>query len=91
MAQENLLVILPYAVAFLVFTATLVSYRVIFGPTLADRAVALNTATTKAVVIIAMLSILYDAPPYLLDVSIVLLMVNAVGGLIIAKYLEVRA
>lgn len=72
------------------FTATLVSYRVIFGPTLADRAVALNTATTKAVVIIAMLSILYDAP-YLLDVSIVLLMVNAVGGLIIAKYLEVRA
>ncbi|MDK2913942.1 MAG: multicomponent Na+:H+ antiporter subunit [Thermococcaceae archaeon] len=90
MAQENFLVILPYAIAFLLFTATLVSYRVIFGPTLADRAVALNTATTKAVVIIAMLSLLYDAP-YLLDVSIVLLMVNAVGGLIIAKYMEVRA
>ncbi|AJC70817.1 MAG: cation:proton antiporter [Thermococcus sp.] len=90
MAEENLLVILPYAVAFLIFTATLVSYRVLFGPTLADRAVALNTATTKAVVIIAMLALLYDAP-YLLDISIVLLMVNAVGGLIIAKYMEVRS
>ena len=90
MAEENILVILPYAMAFLLFTATLVSYRIILGPTLADRAVALNTATTKAVVIIAMLSLLCDAP-YLLDVSIVLLMVNAVGGLIIAKYMEVRA
>ncbi|WP_237705092.1 monovalent cation/H+ antiporter complex subunit F [Thermococcus zilligii] len=82
--------ILPYAVAFLLFTTALVSYRILLGPTIADRAVALNTATTKAVLIIAMLSLLYDAP-YLLDVGIVLLMVNAVGGLIIAKYLEVRA
>lgn len=90
MVEENFLVTLSYAIAFLLFTATLVSYRILFGPTIADRAVALNTATTKAVVIIAMLSLLYDAP-YLLDVSIVLLMVNAVGGLIIAKYMEVKA
>jgi multicomponent Na+:H+ antiporter subunit F len=88
MAEENFLVTLRYAVWFLVFTAAVVSYRVVFGPTLADRVVALNTATTKVVVMVAVLSVVLDAY-YLLDVAIVLLMVNAVGGLIIAKYLEV--
>ncbi|WP_297438555.1 monovalent cation/H+ antiporter complex subunit F [Thermococcus sp.] len=88
MAEENFLVTLRYTVWFLVFTAAVVSYRVVFGPTLADRMVALNTATTKVVVMVAVLSVVLDAY-YLLDVAVVLLMVNAVGGLITARYLEV--
>lgn len=49
----------------------------------------LNTVTTKIVVIIALLSVILEAY-FLLDIAIVLLMVNAVGGLILAKYMEVR-
>ncbi|RLF90929.1 cation:proton antiporter [Thermococci archaeon] len=90
MVEENLLVNpFGWGVILLLITASLVSYRVLFGPTLADRIVGLNTVTTKIVVIIALLSVLLEAY-FLLDIAIVLLMVNAVSGLILAKYMEVR-
>ncbi|ANF22146.1 monovalent cation/H+ antiporter complex subunit F [Thermococcus piezophilus] len=86
MAQEGLLVSAFY---LLVFTAMLIIYRVVRGPTLPDRIVGLNAITTKVVVIIAVLSVLQQEY-YLIDLAIVLLMVNAVGGLILAKYMERR-
>ncbi|NJD98330.1 cation:proton antiporter [Thermococcus sp. LS1] len=87
MAQESLLVSTFY---LLVFTAILITYRVVRGPTLPDRIVGLNTITTKVVMIIAIVSVIREEY-YLIDLAIVLLMVNAVGGLILAKYLERRA
>ncbi|NJE09443.1 monovalent cation/H+ antiporter complex subunit F [Thermococcus sp. MAR1] len=87
MAQEGLLVSAFYV---LVFTAMLIAYRVVRGPTLPDRIVGLNTITTKVVVIIAVVSVMREEY-YLIDLAIVLLMVNAVGGLILAKYMERRA
>ncbi|WP_258083813.1 monovalent cation/H+ antiporter complex subunit F [Thermococcus thermotolerans] len=86
MAQEGLLVSAFYV---LVFTAILITYRVVRGPTLPDRIVGLNTITTKVVVIIAVVSVI-RGEYYLVDLAIVLLMVNAVGGLILAKYMERR-
>ncbi|WP_457752257.1 monovalent cation/H+ antiporter complex subunit F [Thermococcus sp.] len=86
MAQEGLLVSVFYG---LVFTAILITYRVVRGPTLPDRIVGLNTITTKVVVIIAVVSVI-RGEYYLVDLGIVLLMVNAVGGLILAKYMERR-
>ncbi|ASJ14800.1 monovalent cation/H+ antiporter complex subunit F [Thermococcus radiotolerans] len=87
MAQEGLLVSAFYV---LVFTAMLITYRVVKGPTLPDRIVGLNTITTKVVVIIAVVSVI-RGEYYLVDLAIVLLMVNAVGGLILAKYMERRS
>ena len=87
MAQESLLVIAFYV---LIFTAVLITYRVLRGPTLPDRVVGLNTITTKVVIIIAIVSVL-RREYYLIDLAIVLLMVNSVGGLILAKYMERRA
>ncbi|NJE60354.1 monovalent cation/H+ antiporter complex subunit F [Thermococcus sp. 21S7] len=87
MAQEGLLVSAFYV---LVFTAILITYRVARGPTLPDRIVGLNTITTKVVVIIAVVSVI-RGEYYLVDLAIVLLMVNAVGGLILAKYMERRS
>ncbi|WP_297093122.1 monovalent cation/H+ antiporter complex subunit F [Thermococcus sp.] len=87
MAQEGLLVSVFYV---LVFTAMLITYRVVRGPTLPDRIVGLNTITTKVVVIIAVVSVIRKEY-YLIDLAIVLLMVNSVGGLILAKYMERRA
>ncbi len=86
MAQESLLVSAFY---LLVFTAVLITYRVLRGPTLPDRVVGLNTITTKVVVIIAIVSVM-RGEYYLIDLAIVLLMVNSVGGLILAKYMERR-
>ncbi len=84
MAEENFLV---GAVMILTFTSLLLTYRVLFGPTTPDRVVGVNTITTKVTVMLAIFAVI-RAEYYLLDLAIVLLMVNSVGGLIFAKYLE---
>ncbi|HIP88387.1 MAG TPA: cation:proton antiporter [Thermococcus paralvinellae] len=90
MVEENLLVTpFGWGVLILIFTSILLTYRVLFGPTLPDRIVGLNTITTKVVIIIAILSVI-GRRYFLVDLAVVLLMVNAVGGLILAKYLERR-
>ena len=88
MVEENLLVNpFGWAVIVLVATSLILSYLVLFGPTLADRIVGINTVTTKTVVILAIFG--FIAKEYFfLDLAVVLLMVNAVGGLILAKYME---
>ncbi len=75
------------AIIVLLLTSFILIYRVIAGPTLPDRIVGLNTITTKIVVVIALLSVLLKEY-YLIDLAIVLLLVNAVGGLIFSKHFE---
>ncbi|WP_324736414.1 monovalent cation/H+ antiporter complex subunit F [Thermococcus sp. SY098] len=90
MVEENILVNpFGWGVIVLISTSVMLMYRVLFGPTLPDRVVGLNTITTKVVVIIAILSVI-NKQYFLVDLAVVLLMVNAVGGLILAKYLERR-
>ncbi|NJE08529.1 cation:proton antiporter [Thermococcus sp. M39] len=90
MVEENLLVTpFGWGVLILIFTSILLTYRVLFGPTLPDRIVGLNTITTKVVIMIAILSVI-NKQYFLIDLAVVLLMVNAVGGLILSKYLERR-
>ncbi len=79
--------LLTGAVMVLTLTSLLLTYRVLFGPTTPDRIVGVNTITTKAVVMLAIFAVV-RGEYYLLDLAIVLLMVNSVGGLIFAKYLE---
>ena len=88
MVEENLLGSpFGWGAVVLVITSLVLSYRVLFGPTLADRIVGINTVTTKTVVILAIFA--FIAKEYFfLDLAVVLLMVNAVGGLILAKYME---
>lgn len=54
---------------------------------IADRIVGINTVTTKVVVVLAIFGFIMNEY-FFLDLAIVLLMVNAVGGLILAKYME---
>lgn len=90
MVEENLLVSpFGWGAIILVATSLVLSYRVLFGPTLADRIVGINTVTTKTVVILAIFAFIAEEY-FFLDLAIVLLMVNAVGGLILAKYMEGR-
>ncbi|ACS89901.1 MULTISPECIES: monovalent cation/H+ antiporter complex subunit F [Thermococcus] len=88
MVEEDLLVNpFGWGVLILIATSLILSYRVLFGPTLADRIVGINTVTTKLVVILAIFGFIMEEY-FFLDLAIVLLMVNAVGGLILAKYME---
>lgn len=76
-----------WVVLLLVFTSFLLVYRIVFGPTSADRIVALNTITTKVIIVIAILSVLLEKFA-LIDLAIVLLMINAVSSLVLAKHLH---
>lgn len=90
MVEENLLVSpLGWAIVVLLVTSFILIYRVVAGPTLPDRIVGLNTITTKIVVIIALISVLLNEY-FLIDIAIVLLMVNAVSGLILSKHFEME-
>ena len=90
MVEENLLVSpLGWAIIVLLITSFILIYRVVVGPTLPDRIVGLNTITTKIVVVIALFSVLLNEY-FLIDIAIVLLMVNAVSGLILSKHFEME-
>lgn len=90
MVEENLLVN-PFflTTVILIVTAIILIYRVVFGPTAPDRIVGFNTISTKVVVVIALIAII-NKEYVLIDLSIVLLMINTVGGLILAKHFERR-
>ncbi len=88
MVEENILVNpLLWTIIILVATSIILFYRVFVGPTIPDRIIGINTITTKIVVVIALISIV-SKQYFLIDLAIVLLMVNTVGGLILAKHFE---
>ncbi|MFP3872047.1 MAG: monovalent cation/H+ antiporter complex subunit F [Candidatus Natronoplasma sp.] len=88
MVEENLLVN-PFFLTTMVLliTSIILIYRVIFGPTAPDRIVGFNTISTKVVVVISLIAVINEEY-VLIDLSIVLLMMNTVGGLILAKHFE---
>ncbi|HIH44070.1 MAG TPA: cation:proton antiporter [Candidatus Methanoperedenaceae archaeon] len=71
----------------LLFTAFLALYRAVFGPTTADRIVAVNVIGTKTVVVLVIIGYVY-ARPYFFDIALLYAILNFIGVLAIAKYLE---
>lgn len=88
MAAANLLVIsLQIVIIVLVVTSIICLYRVLYGPSIPDRIVGLNTISTKVTVMLIVLAVLYQRDA-LLDVAIAFAMLNITGSLAISKYLE---
>ncbi|MGC9471062.1 MAG: monovalent cation/H+ antiporter complex subunit F [Bacteroidales bacterium] len=61
--------------------------RMVLGPTMADRAIAMDTATTVTVALLVLLGLWFDRYVYL-DVSLVYSIISFVGLIAIARYLE---
>jgi len=61
--------------------------RMVKGPTAADRAVALDTATIVTVALLVLLGFIFDRYIYL-DVSLVYSIISFVGIIAIARFLE---
>jgi multicomponent Na+:H+ antiporter subunit F len=61
--------------------------RMMKGPTVADRAVALDTATIVTVALLVLLGFVFDRYVYL-DVSLVYSIISFVGIIAIARFLE---
>lgn len=81
---------------FLFVLITLVSlmvvylYRVIRGPSVFDRVLGLNGISTKAIVLLVVIGTVFERVEMFVDISTGYALLNLVGALAIAKFLEER-
>lgn len=62
--------------------------RVLVGPTLFDRIVALNGIGTNGAVLVVVVGLLYGRPAYFVDITIGLILLNLFATLLIARYVK---
>lgn len=82
--MANFLIGLTTFVMVLIFVSM---YRVIKGPTIADRVVALNVIATKITIAIVVIAILTNQQSYI-DVALVYALIGFVASIAIVRYLE---
>ncbi len=63
-------------------------YRVLQGPTIFDRVLGLNGISTKAIILLIVIGVYFDREDMFIDISTGYALVNSVGALAVAKYLE---
>ncbi|MEE9233086.1 MAG: monovalent cation/H+ antiporter complex subunit F [Nitrospirales bacterium] len=65
-------------------------YRVIQGPTVFDRVLGLSGISTKAIILLIVIGTVYGRVDMFVDISTGYALLNVVGALAIAKFLEKR-
>ena len=65
-------------------------YRVVRGPSVFDRVLGLNGISTKAIVILVVIGTVNERVEMFVDISTGYALLNLVGALAIAKFLEER-
>jgi len=78
------MIVLAAVIAILIIIALI---RAALGPTIPDRAIAVDTINTLVVAILVVLGVAFEHVIYI-DVAIVYAMLSFVSTLYIAKYLE---
>ena len=63
-------------------------YRVLRGPTIFDRVLGLNGISTKAIILLIVVGIYFERVDMFVDISTGYALLNLVGALAVAKYLE---
>jgi multicomponent Na+:H+ antiporter subunit F len=81
-----------FLVVLITITALIVVYlyRVLRGPTVFDRVLGLNGISTKAIILLVVIGTFYERVDMFVDISTGYALLNLVGALAIAKYLEER-
>ena len=75
--------------AFVILLATVLAlYRVLTGPVIVDRLLALNVAGTKTIAVILLSGVLFDSVEFFIDIAFVYAMINFVGVLALSSYFE---
>ncbi len=77
-------------IIILVPAALFCLYRALVGPSIADRAIAVDMMGVVFSAITALVALQYKLS-YLLDISIALAIISFVGALALAKFLEKRS
>ncbi|MFH1673815.1 MAG: monovalent cation/H+ antiporter complex subunit F [Pseudomonadota bacterium] len=73
---------------FLCFLVLLCLYRVMYGPTIIDRIVAVGAIGTKTLAVLVSMGFIYGRIEMFLDIIMVYALLNFIGTLAAAKYFE---
>jgi multicomponent Na+:H+ antiporter subunit F len=79
-----------FVMPVLAIVIALAFYRLVRGPSVADRVVALDLMSTIGLALIAAYALYRNQPPFL-DVGIVLALIGFLGTVAFAYYIERRA
>ena len=74
----------------LAFVILVYLYRVVRGPTVFDQVLGLNGISTKAIILLVVIGTVYERVDMFVDISTGYALLNVVGALAVAKFLEQR-
>ena len=77
-----------YVLVMLAILLFVYLYRVLRGPTIFDRVLGLNGISTKAIILLIVVGIYFERVDMFVDISTGYALLNLVGALAVAKYLE---
>ena len=63
-------------------------FRVTYGPTILNRAAGISAVGTKTLIILLIIGVIHRRVEMFVDISMVYALLNFVGCLVLAKYLE---
>lgn len=63
-------------------------YRATYGPTVLNRAAGISAIGTKTLTILLLMGVIYHRIDMFIDISMVYALLNFIGCLVLAKYLE---
>ena len=81
-------IFLLYILVLLAILLGVYLYRVLQGPTIFDRVLGLNGISTKAIILLIVMGIYFERVDMFIDISTGYALLNLVGALAVAKYLE---
>lgn len=71
----------------IVVTIALCLYRAVVGPGVFNRVAAVNIIGTKTIALLVVMGYYFERP-YFFDIALLYAMINFIGTLVFAKYLE---
>ena len=77
-----------YVLVMLAILLFVYLYRVLRGPTIFDRVLGLNGISTKAIILLIVIGVYFERVDMFVDISTGYALLNLVGALAVAKYLE---
>ena len=63
-------------------------YRATYGPTILNRAAGISAIGTKTLIILLLMGVIYDRIDMFIDISMVYALLNFIGTVVLAKYIE---
>jgi len=63
-------------------------YRATFGPTILNRAAGISAIGTKTLIVLLIMGVIYERVDMFIDISMVYALLNFLGTVVLAKYLE---